>query len=109
VGYYLANDRDIASFYGSTNYAGALDHWIIQGLPIEGRQGSATFSVRAYMQNYPEVPKTVGASNLAISYLLATEPANAVNILISGVPPRGSRCHLPSAKYLQSWHNSAAT
>ena len=46
---------DLVAAFGSTGYVAAAQHFLSQGLIHEGRQGSATFGVKIYINNYPDV------------------------------------------------------
>lgn len=60
VHYYLANNLDVASSLGASNLAAATKHWLTTGI-TEGRQGSAEFNVKKYLEKYPDVKTAVGS------------------------------------------------
>lgn len=62
--WYMANNPDVASAYGSTNWAGAYSHFITYGFN-EGRQGSPYFSATYYLNKYPDLKAAFGSDYLA--------------------------------------------
>lgn len=62
VQWYVANNPDLQSTFGSDNYRDALKHWIDHGLP-EGRAASPNFDPRWYVQQNPDVAASFGATN----------------------------------------------
>jgi hypothetical protein len=55
VQYYMSHNQQELANAGVTTFTGAADHYIYTGLPLEGHQGSADFSVQTYMALYPDV------------------------------------------------------
>jgi FAD/FMN-containing dehydrogenase len=50
------------------DYRAALRHWLTQGLPNEGRRGSATFDVRFYLGNNPDLQAAFGPTNYRAAF-----------------------------------------
>ncbi len=61
VQFYLATYPDLQAAFG-TNYRAALDHWVNQGLPNEGRRGSREFDVQFYLATYPDLQAAFGTN-----------------------------------------------
>jgi len=59
--FYLLANQDVCKVFGM-NDAKAVEHWLNNGIK-EGRQSSPKFSIRAYLDRYPDVKKLVGATN----------------------------------------------
>ncbi|HEY2170031.1 MAG TPA: hypothetical protein VGJ30_10435, partial [Candidatus Angelobacter sp.] len=55
VQYYMSHNQQELANVGVTTFTGAADYFINTGLPTEGEQGSADFSVQNYMALYPDV------------------------------------------------------
>jgi hypothetical protein len=64
VQFYLATYPDLRQAFG-TNYTAAIDHWIMQGLPNEGRRGSREFDVQFYLATYPDLRQAFGTNYTA--------------------------------------------
>ena len=62
--FYLNYYGDVRSTFGSTNYAGALEHWWRNGIN-EGRRGSPTLDPSYYLNYYGDVKATFGSTNYA--------------------------------------------
>jgi hypothetical protein len=58
--FYLRYYPDLVTAFGHDVIA-ARNHWITQGLPKEGRRGSAHFDVQFYLAIYPDLSKAFGA------------------------------------------------
>jgi hypothetical protein len=59
VQFYLNHYGDLRNAFG-TNYTAAVDHWLNQGLPNEGRRGSLEFDVQYYLATYPDLQAAFG-------------------------------------------------
>jgi uncharacterized protein YaeQ len=64
VQFYLNQYADLKAAFG-TNFVMAIDHWINQGLPSEGRRGSQDFDVQFYVNYYADLKAAFGANYLA--------------------------------------------
>lgn len=64
--YYIANNADVKKAYGNDK-AAALKHFVTYGM-AEGRQGCASFNVKAYAYRYADVRNSYG-SNLKLYYM----------------------------------------
>jgi peptidoglycan hydrolase-like protein with peptidoglycan-binding domain len=72
VQFYLATYPDLQAAFG-TNYRAALDHWVTQGLPNEGRRGSREFDVQFYLANNPDLQAAFGTNyRAALDHWVAT-------------------------------------
>jgi hypothetical protein len=76
--FYLDRYPDLKAAYG-TNYQAATQHWLTQGLPVEGRAGSAVFDARFYLDKYPDLKAAYGTN-----YQAATQ-----HWLTQGLPVEG--------------------
>ena len=61
MAFYLAAYPDLRTAFGA-NYEAALEHWVSQGLPKEGRRGSREFDVAFYLAAYPDLRTAFGAN-----------------------------------------------
>jgi hypothetical protein len=59
VSFYLNSYPDLKKAFG-TDHNAALNHWLTQGLPVEGRRGSQDFDVQFYLKAYPDVQAACG-------------------------------------------------
>jgi pimeloyl-ACP methyl ester carboxylesterase len=59
--FYLDNYPDLKAAYG-TNYQAATQHWLRQGLPVEGRAGSSVFDAKFYLDKYPDLKAAYGTN-----------------------------------------------
>lgn len=73
---YLKNNADIASAYGSTNYAKAYFHYTTYGYQEGDRIASPTFSAKYYLSKNTDVAKAYGNSN----FLMAAAHFNSCGI-----------------------------
>jgi predicted esterase len=80
VQFYLATYPDLQNAFG-TDYQAALDHWLIHGLPKEGRRGSREFDVQFYLATYPDLQNA-----FSTDYQAALD-----HWLIHGLPKEGRR------------------
>lgn len=55
VQYYMSHNQQELANAGITTTTGAADYFLNTGLPVEGEQGSADFSVQNYRALYPDV------------------------------------------------------
>jgi len=55
VQYYMSHNQQELANAGVTTFTGAADYFLSTGLPVEGEQGSADFSVQNYWALYPDV------------------------------------------------------
>src|SRR5690242_7942156 len=60
--YYLNHNPDLAAAYGITGYAAAANHFINQGLPVEGRRGSLEFDVKYYLSHNSDLAAAYGTN-----------------------------------------------
>ena len=59
--FYLSLYSDLRAAFG-TDTARARQHWVTQGLPVEGRRGSREFDVRSYQATYPDAGSSYAAA-----------------------------------------------
>jgi hypothetical protein len=57
--FYLNLYPDLRAAFGSDEVA-ALNHWLIQGLPVEGRRASREFDVQFYLNHYGDLKAFFG-------------------------------------------------
>jgi len=71
--YYLNHNPDLAAAYGTTGYAAAANHFINQGLPVEGRRGSLEFDVKYYLSHNSDIAAQYGTNyRAAADHFLST-------------------------------------
>ncbi len=61
--FYASKYPDIKAVFG-VDWWKAGHHWVNQGVR-EGRQSSAGFSIKAYLNRYPDLQRAFGATNYA--------------------------------------------
>lgn len=61
VQFYLTRYGDLAAAFGS-NFPAAVDHWIAQGLPVEGRRAALAFDVQFYLATYADLRAAFGTN-----------------------------------------------
>ena len=59
--FYIEHYPDLKAAFGS-DYAAATEHWINQGLPVEGRRGSREFDVQFYLSQYADLSAAFGTN-----------------------------------------------
>ena len=57
--YYIDRYPDLKAAFG-TDFEAATQHWLNQGLSVEGRIGSPVFDVRFYIDRYPDLKAAFG-------------------------------------------------
>ena len=62
--FYLSHYSDLAAAFGGDT-AAAVDHWLNQGLPNEGRRGSREFDVQFYLNRYADLSAAFGTNYAA--------------------------------------------
>jgi phage terminase Nu1 subunit (DNA packaging protein) len=61
VQFYLNHYPDLKAAFGA-DYVAATNHWVTQGLPVEGRRGSREFDVQFYLNHYADLKAAFGAN-----------------------------------------------
>ncbi|HEX4965759.1 MAG TPA: hypothetical protein VF173_33425 [Thermoanaerobaculia bacterium] len=78
--YYLQHNPDLLAAFGPTGYVAAMQHFMNQGLPNEGRRGSLEFDVKYYLAHNPDLVAAFGSAG----YLAAAD-----HFINQGLPNEG--------------------